>query len=63
VHIGSDVPISTQVRIHTGKLNLNEWPRVHIEDNVWITCSCVISAGVTIGMNFVVAAGAVVVKK
>jgi acetyltransferase-like isoleucine patch superfamily enzyme len=68
VHIGSDVRISTQVQIHTGKLNLNEWPRLHtelpviIEDNVWIASSCVISAGVTIGRNSVVAAGAVVVK-
>jgi len=42
-------------RVHT------EAPVV-IEDNVWNACSCVISAGVTIGRNSVVAAGVVVAK-
>lgn len=35
---------------------------VHIGDNVWIGCSCVILSGVTVGDNSVVAAGSVVTK-
>lgn len=68
VFIGSDVRISTNVQIHTGKLNIEQSRREHvqepirIENNVWIASSCVISAGVTVGENSVIAAGSVVIN-
>jgi len=68
VFIGDDVRISTNVQIHTGKLQVQQSLRQHISEpiyignNVWIASSCVISAGVTIGDNSVIAAGAVVIN-
>jgi len=67
VMIGSNVRISSNVKFHTGKLTVS-FPRKHlqqpiiIEDNVWISSSVVITAGVNIGKNSIVAAGAVVTK-
>lgn len=68
VSIGHSVRISTQVQMHTGKLIANEHDRYHlsgnivIEDNVWIASSCVISEGVKIGKNSIIAAGSVVIN-
>ena len=68
VNIGKWVRISTNVQIHTGKLIINSFPRVHtkapiiIEDNVWIASGCVISAGVKIGQNSVIGANSVILK-
>jgi len=68
VEIGSNVHISTNVQIHTGKLNLDQFPRLHdtapiiIEDNVWLASGVIILAGVKIGANSVVGAGSVVTK-
>jgi acetyltransferase-like isoleucine patch superfamily enzyme len=68
VRIGKGVRISTNVQIHTGKLIINSYPRIHtkapiiIEDNVWIASGSVISAGVKIGKNSVIGANSVVLK-
>ena len=68
VIIGKGVRISTNVQIHTGKLIINSYPRVHtqekiiIEDNVWIASGVVISAGVTIKKNSIIGANSVVTK-
>jgi len=68
VTIGKDVHISTNVQIHTGKLILEQNPRIHskapiiIKDNVWLATNVVILAGVTIGENTVIAASSVVSK-
>lgn len=68
VEIGNNVHISTNVQIHTGKLIMDQFPRVHtkepiiIKDDVWIASSAVILAGVTIGEKSIVAAGSIVTK-
>jgi maltose O-acetyltransferase len=68
VKIGKGVRISTNVQIHTGKLIIDSFPRIHtkapiiIEDNVWIASGTVISAGVTIGKNSIVGANSVITK-
>ena len=68
VIIGKYVRISTNVQIHSGKLIIDTFPRVHtkapiiIEDNVWIASGAVISAGVRIGKNSVIGANSVVIK-
>jgi acetyltransferase-like isoleucine patch superfamily enzyme len=68
VIIGQEVRISTNVQIHTGKLLINSYPRIHtnapiiIEDNVWIASGCIISAGVKIGKNAVIGANSVVIE-
>jgi maltose O-acetyltransferase len=68
VTIGKGVRISTNVQIHTGKLIIDSYPRVHIkapitiEDNVWIASGTIISAGVTIGKNSVVGSNSVVLN-
>jgi maltose O-acetyltransferase len=68
VVIGSNCHLSPNVQIHTGKLNLNEFPRKHtsdkivIEDNVWIATGSVISAGITIFRNSVIGANSVVIN-
>lgn len=68
VYIGNGVRISTNVQIHTGRIIIDSFPRVHtqasiiIEDNVWIASGCIISAGVTIGKNSVIGANSVVTK-
>jgi len=68
VNIGKWVRISTNVQIHTGKLIINSFPRVHtkapiiIEDNVWIASGVVISAGVQIGKNSIIGANSVVIR-
>jgi len=68
VNIGKGVRISTNVQIHTGKLIINSFPRVHtkapiiIEDNVWIASGVVISAGINMGKNSIIGANSVVVK-
>jgi len=67
VVIGSDVRISTNVPIHTSKLNIEQSRSEHVQEpirignNVWNASSCVISTGVTIGDNSIIAAGAVVI--
>jgi len=68
VNIGKGVRISTNVQIHSGKLIIDSFPRVHtkapiiVEDNVWIASGCVISAGVKIGQNSVIGANSVILK-
>lgn len=68
VIIGKDVRISTNVQIHSGRLIIDSYPRIHtkspitIEDNVWIASGCVISAGVKIGQNSVIGANSVILK-
>ena len=68
VFIGKGVRLSTNVQIHTGKLIINTFPRIHtkasvtIEDNVWIASGAIISAGVRIGKNSVIGANSVVIK-
>lgn len=68
VTIGRGVRISTNVQIHSGRLIIDSYPRIHtkapiiIEDNVWIASGCVVSAGVRIGQNSVIGANSVVIK-
>lgn len=71
VYIGDDVMIGPNTLITTVGHPLSPMGRkkrigiskpVHIGNNVWIGCNCVILPGVTIGDNAVVAAGAVVTK-
>lgn len=70
IEIESNVQISTGVIINTGGLivSLKGGERVHnsamvtIKAGVWIASGALINAGVTIGENSVVAAGAVVTK-
>jgi len=68
VTIGKNVRLSTNVQIHTGKLIIDSFPRIHIKapivihDNVWIASGTVISAGITIGKNSVIGANSVVLK-
>ncbi|WP_103643923.1 acyltransferase [Campylobacter concisus] len=69
VIIGSHCHISSGVKIHAGKLLLDEKPRKHhvsksviIKDNVWVASGCVISAGVTIGENSVIGANSVIIS-
>jgi len=66
VKIGKNVHISSNVQIHTGRLQIDKLARVHtsepilIEDNVWVASAVVILSGVTIGENTVIAAGSIV---
>lgn len=68
ITIGNGVRISTNAQLHTGRLILESYPRVHshapivIKDNVWIATSVVVLAGVTIHENSVISAGAVITK-
>jgi putative colanic acid biosynthesis acetyltransferase WcaF len=68
VVIGSNCHLSPNVQIHTGKLNLIDFPRKHtsdkivIEDNVWLATGSLISAGVTVSKNSVIGANSVVIK-
>ncbi|MCG3665691.1 acyltransferase [Aliarcobacter butzleri] len=68
VIIGKDVRISTNVQIHSGRLIIDSYPRIHtkapitIEDNVWIASGCVISAGVKISQNSVIGANSVILE-
>ena len=68
VTIGKEVRISSNVQMHTGRLILDVFPRIHskspiiIKDNVWIASNVVVLAGVTISENSVIAAGSVVSK-
>jgi len=68
VIVGNNVRISSGVQIHTGKLIMNTYNRLHtkspiiIKDNVWIASGSVISAGVVIGENSVIGANSVVLK-
>lgn len=64
--IGKNVRVSPYVQLHTSHLDSNKIPRHHvkkpilIEGNVWLASGSIISAGVKIGENSVVVAGAVV---
>jgi maltose O-acetyltransferase len=66
VTIGKNVRLSPYAVIETGYLVPNIVPREHsakpivIEDGVWVATGATILAGVTIGRNSVIAAGAVV---
>lgn len=68
VFIGNDVLIGHNVVLATVDHDLDPYDRhnhyapIHIGDRVWIGSSAVITKGVTIGENAVVAAGAVVTK-
>jgi acetyltransferase-like isoleucine patch superfamily enzyme len=68
VNIGRDVHLSSNVQIHTGKLQIDKLSRIHnrapiiIEDNVWLASAVIVLAGVRIGENSIVAAGSVVTK-
>jgi len=68
VTIGKGVRISTNVQIHTGKLIIDSFPRIHtkapitIGDNVWIASGVVISAGINIDKDSIIGANSVVVK-
>ncbi len=68
IKIGQGVRLSTNVQIHSGKLIIDSYPRVHtsepitIEDNVWIASGTIISSGVVIGKNTIVGANSVVTK-
>jgi acetyltransferase-like isoleucine patch superfamily enzyme len=68
VEIGDNVHISSNVQIHTGKLIIDVFPRVHdkkpiiIENDVWLASNVVVLAGVTIGEKSIIAAGSVVAK-
>lgn len=67
--IGNNVTISSYSVLHTGKLNINIWPKkqhlyedIVIEDNVWIASHCIISGGVKIGKNVIIGANSFVNK-
>jgi maltose O-acetyltransferase len=66
VKIGKNVHISSNVQIHTGRLQIDKLERIHtsepiiIKNNVWVASAVVILAGVTIGENTVIAAGSIV---
>lgn len=68
VFIGNDVLIGHNVVLATVDHDLDPYDRhnhyapIHIGDRVWIGSSVVITKGVTIGENAVVAAGAVVTR-
>lgn len=70
IRIGSRVGISYGVMILTGELTLHERTTlfahrhqpISIHDGAWIAARAVVLAGVTIGENAVVAAGAVVTR-
>jgi acetyltransferase-like isoleucine patch superfamily enzyme len=68
VKIGNNVHISSNVQIHTGKLIIDVFPRVHekqpilIENDVWLASNVVVLAGVTIGEKSIIAAGSIVTK-
>jgi maltose O-acetyltransferase len=68
VKIGDNVHISSNVQIHTGKLIIDVFPRVHnkepitIGNDVWLASNVVVLAGVTIGEKSIIAAGSVVTK-
>ncbi len=68
VNIGNDVHISTNVQIHSGRLDIDKNKRTHtqakvtIGDNVWLAANVIVLAGVEIGKNTVVAAGSIVTK-
>lgn len=67
LRLGEGVRVSPGAQLHTGYLLAERFPRVHdarpivVHDNVWIAAGAIVSAGVTIGRDSVVAAGAVVV--
>ena len=68
IEIGDNVHLSSNVQLHTGKLYIEELPRIHskapikIGTNVWIASGVIVLGGVTIGENTVIAAGSVVTK-
>jgi maltose O-acetyltransferase len=68
VTIGRRVRLSSNVALESEFLQVDRIPRKHstkpivIEDNVWIGSGAIVLAGVTVGRNSVVAAGAVVTK-
>lgn len=68
VQIGNNVHISSNVQIHTGKLIIDVFPRIHekqpifIENDVWLASNVVVLAGVTIGEKSIIAAGSIVTK-
>ncbi len=67
VHIGRDCKISWDVIIMDSDLHaIGSQPLVnkpvHIGNDVWIGCRCIILKGVTIGDGAVLAAGAIVTK-
>lgn len=69
IFIGDDVYIAPKVNIITINHDINPYKRtityckpVYIEDRVWIGLGAIILAGVRVGENSIVAAGAVVTK-
>ncbi|WP_297193606.1 sugar O-acetyltransferase [uncultured Campylobacter sp.] len=69
IYIGDDVFIGPKVNLATINHDINPYNRkttickaIHIEDRVWIGLGAIICAGVRIGENSIIAAGAVVTK-
>jgi acetyltransferase-like isoleucine patch superfamily enzyme len=68
IELGADVHISPYVQLHTGELDPAAIPRTHtsapivIEDHAWIASGAIIGAGIKIGREAIVGAGAVVTK-
>jgi maltose O-acetyltransferase len=68
ITIGKRVRLSTYATLESELLSVDAVPRSHdarpivIEDDVWIASGAIVVAGVTIGRNSVVAAGAVVTR-
>lgn len=68
IDIGKHVRLSNHCVLETGYLVQDSTDRYHeakpivIEDNVWIATGAIVLAGVRVGRNSIVAAGAVVIK-
>ena len=67
--IGNNVTISSYTVLHTGFLDLKQFPKkkhiykdIVIKDNVWIASHCIIMGGVTINENVVIGANSFVNK-
>ena len=69
IKIGNNVTISSYTVLHTGFLDMSQFPKkqhiykpIIIGNYVWIASHCVISAGVKIGNNIIIGANSFVNK-